>query len=107
MKDKLTPKTPVSNRDPSPPNVTVHDQGVTPIYTNFCRVNTTPEEIVLDFALNADTAAPNPTIHVSQRIVCSFYTAKRLLYTLSMAIERHEQTFGPIEVDVSKRVRSG
>jgi hypothetical protein len=34
----------------------------------------------------------------------NFYTAKRLLSALAMTIQRHEQNFGNIELDVRKRV---
>jgi hypothetical protein len=34
----------------------------------------------------------------------SLYTTKRLLATIGMAIQRHEQTFGAIEMDVNRRV---
>ncbi|MFM1802217.1 MAG: hypothetical protein RJA81_1569, partial [Planctomycetota bacterium] len=32
--------------------VVVDDTGVTPSYSNFCRVTATPEEVILDFGLN-------------------------------------------------------
>ena len=34
----------------------------------------------------------------------SFYTTKRLLSALATTIQRHEQTFGAIELDVRRRV---
>ena len=39
------------------------------VYTNFCRVSVTPEELVLDFGLNTQMA-PNPseTIKLSHRL---------------------------------------
>lgn len=77
------------------------------MYTNFCRVTGTPEEIILDFGLNVEpfgkTHAP---LKLSQRMVCNFYTAKRLLMALSVAVQRHEQTFGILETDVNKRVKN-
>jgi hypothetical protein len=87
------------------PNVL--DDAVAPTYTNFCRINATPEEVILDFALNAEPTASAPTIRVANRIVCNYYTAKRLFLHLGMAIERHEAAFGPIEVDVAKRLKTG
>ncbi|MFM7740790.1 MAG: DUF3467 domain-containing protein, partial [Planctomycetota bacterium] len=38
-------------------------------------------------------------------IIVNFYTAKRLLGALYQTIQRHEEVFGPIEIDVQKRVR--
>jgi hypothetical protein len=40
-----------------------------------------------------------------RRIVTNYYTAKRLLYALQMSIQRHEATFGMLEIDVQKRVQ--
>ena len=67
------------------------------MYTNFCRVTGTPEEIILDFGLNTEPfgRAPGP-IKLSQRMVCNFYTAKRLLMALSVAVQRHEKV---LEID--------
>lgn len=75
-------------------------------YANFCRVTGSPEEVIIDFGMNAypmgATARP---VEVNQRIVVNFYTAKRLLGALYQTVQRHEEVFGPIEVDVQKRVR--
>jgi|SRR5579871_5668673 len=78
------------------------------VYANFCRVTGTPEELVLDFGLNTQMS-PQPTepIKLTHRLVLNFFTAKRLLGALSMAIHQHENVYGVLEVDVQKRVRSG
>lgn len=75
-------------------------------YANFCRVTGSPEEVIIDFGMNAYPlgAAAKP-VEVGQRIVVNFYTAKRLLGALYQTVQRHEEVFGPIEVDVQKRVR--
>ena len=47
------------------------------VYTNFCRVNVTPEELVLDFGLNPlmqPTQGADP-VKLTHRVVMSFYTA--------------------------------
>lgn len=76
-------------------------------YANFCRVVSTPEEIIFDFGLNSRPvgAAPRP-IALSHRIVTNFYTAKRLLHALGMAIQRHEAAYGVIELDLHRRMYS-
>ena len=48
---------------------------------------------------------PTEPIPVCQRIVVNFYTAKRLYHALGMTLQRHEAAFGPLEVDVNKRVQ--
>ena len=86
--------------------ITVSDDTVEAHYANFCRVMSTPEELVLDLGLNPQPYATGPqTVNVSQRIILNHYTAKRLLSALSMALQRHEQAFGVLETDVRKRVR--
>lgn len=87
--------------------ITVNDSGVTACYANFCRVSSTPEELILDLGLNPQPyATGNVGIDVSQRIILNHFTAKRLLSALSMALQRHEQAFGVLETDVRKRVRT-
>ena len=87
--------------------ITIDDAKVEAHYANFCRVSSTPEELVLDLGLNPQPYATGPqTIRVSQRIILNHYTAKRLLSALSMALQRHEQAFGVLETDIRKRVRN-
>lgn len=82
------------------------DSGVQSLYTNLCRVTGTPEEVVLDFALHSSPMGQIvEPIRATQRLVMSFYTAKRLLGALHMTVQRHEQAFGVLEVDVRKRAR--
>ncbi len=82
------------------------DSNVNATYANFCRVTGTPEELIIDFGLNPQPIGfPTTPIVVKDRIVTNFYTAKRMLYALQTTIQRHEQTFGVLEIDVQKRVR--
>ncbi len=48
---------------------------------------------------------PKDPIHVTQRVVMNFYTAKRLLAALQMSVQRHEAVFGVLETDIQKRLR--
>jgi Protein of unknown function (DUF3467) len=85
--------------------VVVDDTGDRPTYANFCRVTATPEEVILDFGLNPQPFTPGGQIvKANHRIVMTAYTTKRLLAAISMTIQRHEQAFGTIEVDVNRRV---
>jgi hypothetical protein len=75
-------------------------------YSNFCRVTGTPEELIVDFGLNAQPQPlPTEPIEISERIILNYYTAKRLLAALHMSVQRHEAAFGVLEVDIQKRVR--
>ena len=87
--------------------IQLDDSQVEAIYANLCRVSSTPEEVILDLALN-----PNPVggqsqkIRVSQRVILNHFTAKRLAALLAATVQRHEQTFGVLETDVRKRVKT-
>ena len=97
------PPTPEPAR-PAATEVVVDDSATLPSYSNFCRVTATPEEVILDFGLNPQPfATGRQDVKANQRIVMNFYTAKRLLTALSMTIQRHEGTFGSIELDVRRR----
>ena len=62
----------------------------------------------IDFGLNPQPiGVPTSPIPVTQRIITNFYTAKRMLHALTMTVQRHEATFGVLEIDVQKRVRPG
>ena len=80
---------------------------VVPAYANFARVTGTADEVVVDFALIAagpsDTVGP---IRVHQQTVMNVYTLKRLTASLQTTLERHEAQFGPIELDVEKRIKN-
>ena len=81
---------------------------ISTVYTNFCRVSVTPEELVLDFGLNTQMV-PNPgeSVKLSHRIVMNFYTAKRLLGALMNVVQQHEGSFGALELDFQKRMSRG
>lgn len=85
--------------------VEVTDKNAVCLYANFCRVTGTPEELILDFGLNAQPfGMPTDPVEVKQRIVVNYFTAKRMLQALHMSVQRHEQAFGVLETDVQKRV---
>ena len=84
--------------------VVVDESAAHAAYANFARVTATPEEVIVDFALNPQPfATGHQEVKVSQRLIMNFYTAKRLLGALQMTIQRHEGAFGAIELDVRRR----
>jgi hypothetical protein len=94
-------------QQPPPMRLEISAQGMTTTYANFFRVAGTFEELLLDFGFHTGIVVgttPEPA-KVTHRMVMSFATAKRLLGALQAAIQRHEQTFGPVETDPQKRVR--
>ena len=89
----------------APRTVPVNDNDAVCAYANFCRVTGSPEELIIDFGLNAQPmGSTEQPVDVSQRIVLNFYTAKRLLHALHVSVQRHEKVFGNIETDIQKRV---
>ena len=100
----MSEQTPAEQPQTQQTEVHVDDSGTLPSYSNFCRVTATPEEVILDFGLNPQPfATGRQDVKANQRIVMNFYTAKRLLTALGMTIQRHEGTFGSIELDVRRR----
>jgi len=86
------------------PAATINDTKATCTYSNFCRVVGSPEELIVDFGLNSHQGNESQNIDITQRIVLSFHTAKRLLQAMQMAVSRHEQVFGELETDIQKRM---
>src|SRR3954469_4508442 len=111
METNVAPAETPATQSPAPvaaaPEVVLNDREAYAAYSNFARVTATPEEVILDFALN-----PNPffqgkqEVRVTQRLIMNFYTAKRLASALAMTLQRHEGTFGVIELDVRRRAHA-
>jgi hypothetical protein len=101
---------PVENPTPTPPqgqqpHIQIDDSKATALYSNFCRVTGSPEELILDFGLNPQPfGVPTEPIRITQRIILNYFTAKRTLAALQMTLQRHEAVFGVLETDVQKRV---
>ena len=105
--DLQTPEaTEAQRQQPQNVQVQVRDEDAIACYANFCRVTGSPEELIVDFGLNPQPVGiPKDPIHVKQRIIMNFFTAKRLLGALQMSIQRHEAVFGVLETDIQKRLR--
>ena len=93
--------------EPAGQAIKIDESNCAALYYNFVQVTGTPEEIILDFGLNPQPMGiPDKPIKLSQKLVSSYYTAKRLLVALQMTIQRHESSFGVLEIDVNKRFRA-
>jgi hypothetical protein len=95
---------------PAPQQVTqgIDASGLDSIYANFCRVTGMPEEVIIDFGLTTEPATVgDPAVKGSERVVLSFYTAKRLMEALVVTVARHESAFGSLELNVEKRTVPG
>jgi hypothetical protein len=102
-----------TDKDTPPPGdaagrqqIQIDDSKAVPLYANFCRVTGTPEELIVDFGLTSQLfSTPTEPVAITQRIITSYYTAKRMLHALQLTIQRHEATFGVLETDVQRRVQ--
>ena len=69
--------------------VQVEDKHAVTSYANFCRVTGTPEELIIDFGLNAQPfGVPQEAVVITQRLVTNYFTAKRLLHALHLSVQR-------------------
>jgi hypothetical protein len=70
------------------------------LYSNAYRMHTAAEEVILDLGFNMPN--PNPSnqqqllFKVTDRVIMSYGTAKRLAGSLAQLIRRYEQQFGEI-----------
>jgi hypothetical protein len=86
--------------------VQLDKSSVLPVYANFARVTATPDEVIIDLGMSVNVNAEElQDIKVHHESVMNFYTLKRLAKSLETTIARHEEVFGPIELDINKRVK--
>lgn len=106
MAKQETPPTAQPVKQPAQQPITLDESKTISCYANFCRVTGSPEELIVDFGMNAQPMGSNDKpVEIAQRIVLNFYTAKRLLHALHISVQRHEEVFGNIETDIQKRVK--
>ena len=110
MAEETKPATPPAEQPQQQqqmPQFNVDTAALSTAYANFCRVTGTPEELVLDFGLNTQmNPVPSEPVKLTHRLVMNYFTAKRLLGALHMAVQQHEGVYGVLEIDIQKRVRT-
>jgi hypothetical protein len=84
-------------------------------YSNFFRTNGSADELTIDFCMSAPMPASQPEagkpatpefmVQVNDRIVLNYYNAKGLALRLGQMIRMHEEQFGELELDPSKRAK--
>lgn len=75
------------------------------VFSNVARVIPTPNELVIDFALNLNAYGQliEEETKVVSRVVTTYDGAKRLLLNVAKAVQAWEQRYGQIELDFAKR----
>jgi hypothetical protein len=88
--------------------VTLDERDLKTIFANAYRIHTTAEEVVVDFGFNMPD--PNPQqqqpqllFKVTDRVVMSYSSIKRLGTSLAQLIKRYEQQFGEIPTQPGQR----
>lgn len=69
-------------------------------YANLAVVTTTPEEVIMNFGVNAMPPSQQKEINIeiSDRVIMTYSSAKRLAITLGNIIQRFEQSHGVINL---------
>ena len=80
-------------------------------YANAFNTHGLINEVILDFGLNVPVPPqpdqpPEIMLQITDRIILNYYSVKRLVLTLGQLVRRHEERFGELELDDSKRVVS-
>ena len=83
--------------------VTLDERDLKTIFSNAYRIHTTAEEVVVDFGFNMPD--PNPQqqqpqllFKVTDRVIMSYTSVKRLATSLQQLIKRYEQQFGELPI---------
>src|SRR6195952_804172 len=96
----------IATTQPSEANsvqVVLDERELKTIFSNAYRIHTTAEEVVVDLGFNMPD--PNPQggqqrllFKVTDRVVMSYASTKRLAMSLTQLVKRYEQQFGEIQV---------
>jgi len=86
----------------------VDDREVKTVYANAYRINTAPEEVIVDLGFNMPQQGqagqpPSLLFKVSDRVVLTYVNAKRLATSLQQLIKRYEQQFGELPLTPGPR----
>ena len=89
--------------------IRVDERNLKTSYANGVRPSATPEEVMLDFGMNqvlpvaSQKAEREILFQANDRIILSYYAAKRLAMALTQLVRRYEAEYGEIELNSLKR----
>ena len=89
--------------------VTVDERNLQTSYVSGFRPTMTAEEVMVDFGLNLIRPTGNKehpaelVFQANNRLIMSYYSAKRLAIALGQIVRQFEQQFGEIELNAGKR----
>lgn len=78
------------------------------VYVNFFFLSGNADEVLMDVGILSQITGPQgpEPAHLTHRLILNYRNAKQLAGLLREVIHRHEQAFGVIETDLSRRLRS-
>jgi hypothetical protein len=100
----MAEETPAGGTDQQNVQVVLDERDLKVIFSNAYRIHTTAEEVVIDLGFNMPDPNPQPTgaprllFKVTDRVVMSYASTKRLAMSLGQLIKRYEQQFGEIQI---------
>jgi len=89
--------------------VRIDERNLQTSYMSGFRPTVTAEEVILDFGLNLVRPTGNKdnpaelVFQANNRLIMSYFSAKRLAMVLGQIVRRYEQQFGEIELNAAKR----
>jgi hypothetical protein len=93
----------ISSEQQQSVQLVVDEKDLKSLFANAYRIYTTAEEVVVDLGFNMPD--PNPAsgqsrllFKVTDRVIMSYASTKRLAGSLGQLIKRYEQQFGEIQV---------
>ena len=89
-------------------NPTIDTANLQTSYANVCRIAQTPNEVIVDFGMNPNFFGNvlDEPLKLDHRVIMSHDAAKRLCIHLTATIQNFEARYGPIELDVAKRLKN-
>ena len=88
--------------------VLLDERDMRTIYSNAYRIHTSAEEVIVDLGFNM----PNPNqqqgqqqllFKVTDRVIMSYSSAKRMMLSLQQLVKRYEQQFGELPTQPGQR----
>jgi hypothetical protein len=81
-------------------SIRLHYENAPLNYANIALVSSTPEEVILNFGVNAvpPTAEREVNVNINSRVILSYPSAKRLAITLGNMVKRYEDAHGVIDL---------
>lgn len=100
MSDENTIQPQAAAQQGNRPSLNLQIEGADLDYANMAVVTSTPEEVIVNFGLNAvpPDAEGQVNVQVTNRVILSYPSVKRLAVTLGNIVKRYEEQHGVIEI---------